>query len=456
MIKEKLENLIEHPAKLLAWGFAFIILTGALLLTLPFVTKNGQSIGFIDALFTATSAVCVTGLVTVTTADTWNLAGQIIVILLIQIGGLGVMTTATIGTFIAGRKISLRNRIAMKESLSEFGISGVVRLTQKIIYSTFIIELLGAFVLGFSFIPRYGIIKGAWFSLFHSISAFCNAGFDIIGPNSLADLNTVPGILIPISLLIYFGGIGFVVILELMGLLRREKLSFHSKFIIGMSLVLILVGTVFFFFSEGNNPDTIGNMSFGNKLQNAYFQSVTPRTAGYASFDQWKMRDSSMVMTEILMFIGGGPGSCAGGIKTATFGVILFTIYSIIKEKSDTEIFKHRISRETIHKAFTVFIIGVLLITTAFLLLMITETPQIVDGVRVNRPDLILFELFSAFGTVGLGAGITNLYSVFGKLILITVMYFGRVGPMTLLSAIMLNGKERHAIRYPEGRINIG
>lgn len=448
MFREKLEEIQLHPGRFLIIGFLTVILMGGLLLSTPFVTSDGQAVPMIDAFFTATTSVCVTGLVTLDTSATWNVLGQVIIMLLIQIGGLGVMTTATIGTFIVGKKITLRNRMIIKESLSEYSISGVVRMTRKIIQATFLIELLGASVLSYTFVPMYGWIKGLWFSLFHAVSAFCNAGIDLIGPYSILPFNTQASLTLTIAMLILLGGIGFSVILDVMHKLHKDSLTLHTKLVLSVTGILLAFGMVFFLLSEFNNPLTLGPMTWGDKLQNAFFQSVTPRTAGYSTMNQWEMTRQSQIVTQVLMFIGGSPGSTAGGIKTVTFGLIMLTVLSVIKGRYDTELFGRRINKETVNRAYVVFVIGLSVVFIPLMLLVLLN-PEL-------DPFKIMFETVSAFGTVGLTAGITAQFTGFSKVILMVTMFFGRLGPLTILMAIAERAHDRNSIRYPEGKVNLG
>lgn len=448
MFREKFNDIQLHPGRFLVIGFFSVILMGGLLLSTPFVTQSGRAVPMIDAFFMATTSVCVTGLVTVDTSATWNLLGQIIIMILIQIGGLGVMTTATIGTFIVGKKITLRNRMIIKESMSEYSVSGVVRMTRKIIQATFLIEFLGACILSFTFVPVYGWSKGLWFSLFHAISSFCNAGIDLIGPYSIKPFATEAPLTLTIAALIILGGIGFSVILDVMHKLHKDPLSLHTKLVLTVTASLIGFGMLFFLISEYNNPLTLGPMAFGDKLENAFFQAVTPRTAGYATINQWEMTRHSQIITQILMFIGGSPGSTAGGIKTVSFGLIIATVYSVIKGRYDTEIYGRRISKDTVNRAYTVLVIGLSVVFIPLMLLVLLN-PEL-------DPFKIMFETISAFGTVGLTAGITPQFSQFSKVILMVTMFFGRVGPLTILMAIAERAHDRNLIRYPEGRVNLG
>ena len=434
-----------NPPRILALGFMLLIIIGALLLNLPIASQNGESIGFINALFTSASAVCVTGLVVVNTATHWTLFGQTVIILLIQMGGLGIMTMATIVAMISGRKISLKERLVIKEQLNQETLSGLVKLTKYVIYLTFFIEGIGALFLSIKFIPQFGLIKGIWFSVFHAVSAFCNAGFDIMG-NSLMNYNNSVLVMLTVASLIVLGGIGFGVILDVVRNRKWKKLSLHSKLAISFTVFLILFGTIIFYILESNNPLTMQEFTFKEKTLASLFASITPRTAGFNSIDVAGMNQSSTLLTIILMFIGGSPGSTAGGVKTVTMLVLIISTISIIKGERDVEVFKRRIPYETIFKSIAIIMIGIALVFFVTFILTLTEDQEFLN---------ILFETTSAFGTVGLSRGITSELSDAGKVILTLTMYSGRVGPLTLAFAV--GYKEEHKrFRYAEGNITVG
>jgi len=448
-MNNKMQKIELRPGQVLGLGFGVIILIGAILLSLPIASNNGTSIGLVNALFTATSAVCVTGLVVVDTGTYWTVFGKTIILLLIQIGGLGFMTMATAGAFIMGRRIGLRNRLIMQEALNQMSLSGIVRLTKYVILTTFAIEGIGALLLSFKFIPTFGFPKGIAFSLFHSISAFCNAGFDIMGNyTSLTAFVTDPLVNIVIMGLILVGGIGFSVIIDVVRNRKYRKLSVHTKLVLVTSGVLLLIGFVLFLVIEWNNPATLGELSIPGKIIGALFQSVTPRTAGFNTIPIDQLETPSKLITMVLMFIGGSPGSTAGGIKTTTLGIIFLTILMVIRGKDDIEFSFRRISKDTANKALAVFSIVLTLALTIMILLSITEP-------HLEFTD-IMFEVFSALGTVGLSTGITSSLSVAGKLIIALAMFFGRVGPLTMVIALTRRGKRKSLVRYPEGKVSVG
>jgi len=441
------KNKDLNPSIVLVIGFATVIFIGAILLNLSIASQNNQSVGFVNALFTSTSAICVTGLIVVNTAAHWTIFGQIVIMALIQIGGLGFMTMATLLALVMGKRIGLKTRIIMQEELGQFTISGVVRLTIRIIQATFIIEGIGAILLAIKFIPEYGLGKGIYFGIFHSISAFCNAGFDIIG-NSLENYVESPIINFTIMGLIILGGIGFTVVIDVIKTKKIKNFSVHTKIVLVMTGSLILSGFIFFFLLEYNNV-TINGLSLPNKMLAAMFQSVTPRTAGFNTISTEALRDSSKFLTIIYMFIGGSPGSTAGGIKTATFGVILFGIYAEIIGKEDVEFARRRISAETVSRSLAILMIALTIVSIVAIMLSLTEFGfEFLD---------ILFETVSAFGTVGLSTGLTGDLSTAGKIIISITMFLGRLGPITVATAIA----ERHTgkkalIRYPEGKVFVG
>ncbi len=437
-----------QPTQVLAYSFFFLIILGGLLLSLPISSSSGEFTPFIDSLFTATSALCVTGLTVVETAAHWNTFGKIIILLLIQIGGLGIMTTVSIGIFAAGSKVSLHSRFIMKESFGETGISGVVRLTRAVLLFTFTTELLGAILLSIAFSKTMPWAQAISYGVFHSISSFCNAGFDIIGSNSLIDYGSNWLVILPVMFLIVVGGLGFTVLLDLWSYRSRRKLSLHSKLVLWLTLILIILGFLSFYFLEYDNPSTLAGMNFQDQVAHSLFQSVTTRTAGYATLDQAELKESSLMLTNLLMFVGGSPASTAGGVKTTTIAVVLFSVLSVIKGKRDTEVLRRSISHDTLRKTLALLMIGILLIFTTSFLLSIVE-----EGTPLNK---IVFETVSALGTVGLSTGITGSLHAVSKLLLMVLMFFGRVGPITMMVAIGRRIQDRDLIHYPKERIHIG
>jgi len=448
MERKLLKKIRLNPVQILAIGFAIVILTGAILLTLPISSADGTNTSFIDCIFTATSAVCVTGLVTLDTGTHWNYFGKTVIITLIQIGGLGFMSFATLLSLILGKKITLRERLIMQESMNTFNLQGLVKLAKYVLIFTFSVELMGGLLLSTQFIPEFGLAKGIYYSIWHSISAFCNAGFDLIGGfSSLTGYSENIVIILTIGSLIAVGGLGFIVWSEIYNYKGLKKMSTHSKLVILMTTILIFGGALLMFLFEFKNPSTLQPLSIKGKIINAWFASVTPRTAGFNSIPTDGMTTAGKFLTIILMFIGGSPGSTAGGIKTSTFGVLVMTVISVIKGREDTEIFKKRIPRDIVYKSLAVIIVGLLLVITVTMLLSITEI-----GASF---EYLLYEVTSAFGTVGLTLGLTTKLTSIGKILLALTMYCGRVGPLTVVLALTRN-KRNSGIRYPEDKIIVG
>jgi len=449
-LKEKLvDKNTLNPAQILVLGFLGIILLGGLLLSTPFVTQTGEASGLLTGIFTATSAVCVTGLVVVDTGTHWNMGGQIIILMLIQIGGLGIMTMATSVALIVGRKITLRSRLIMQEALNQFTLQGVVRLTKYIILMTLFIEAVGAVFLSIRFMDYYDTGTAIFYGIFHSISAFCNAGFDLIGNGqSLTPFVMDTTFNIIIMALIILGGLGFTVIMDVIKVKKFRRFTLHTKVVLVMTALLLLVGFVLFFVMEYNNSATFGDLPMQDKLTAAMFQSVTTRTAGFNSVDLSQMYDSSKLLTVSLMFVGGSPGSTAGGVKTTTIAIVILLIISVVRNRDDVECFKKRISKDNVNRALTVVGIGISLLFTIPFLLSITE----------KGTDFItlLFEAVSALGTVGLSLGFTSQLSVPGQLIIIFTMFAGRVGALTIVFALASKNKQKALIRYPVSKISVG
>ena len=435
-------------SQIIVIGFAIVILIGGILLNLPIASINNENVGFLNSIFTATSAVCVTGLVVVDTGTYWTTFGKIVIMLLIQIGGLGFMSVATLGAMLIGKKISLRERLIIKESLNQSTLSGVVKLTRQMLYGTFFIEFIGALMLSFKFVPVYGLKKGIFYSVFHSVSAFCNAGFDLIGGGRSLIPFVDSGIVnITIMLLIILGGLGFTVIFDVVAKRSFRKLNLHSKIVITLSFILIAISFALFFIMESSNPDTMENLSIKGKVLASLFQSVTPRTAGFNTIDLAGMENSSKLLTIILMFIGGSPASTAGGIKTSTLAILILAVRTLIVGKENVEIFGRRISYRAVNKSLAVVFIGLFVVISGTMILSLTEPAQ--DFLT------ILFETVSAFGTVGLSLGMTSSMSNIGKILIIFTMFIGRVGSLTILLALASNEK-KSLYNYPEEKVIVG
>lgn len=441
-------NIKLKGVQILALGFILVILIGALLLTLPIATTSGESTNFLDALFTSTSAVCVTGLIVVDTGTYWNMFGQTVIMILIEIGGLGFMSFTTLIAIILGKKITLRERLILQDAMNTFNIQGLVKMVKYVLVFTVSVQFFGALLLSTQFVPQYGIAKGMFYSIFHSISAFCNAGFDILGNfSSLTSYNSNVVVIMVISALIIIGGLGFTVWSELYNSKSLRKVSLHSKMVILMTTILVLGGTVLMFLFEHNNVNTISNMSFIDKVMNSFFASVTPRTAGFNSIPTDGMTTAGQFLTIILMFIGGSPGSTAGGIKTTTIGILIVTVICVIRGREDSEVFKRRFNKDLVYRAFTLLFIGVGLVIVVTMLLSYTE-----KGASFMA---LFYETVSAFGTAGLSLGLTSELSSVGRVLIIIMMYLGRVGPLTVVLSITKK-KVSSGVKYPEGKILIG
>ncbi|MEA5026699.1 MAG: TrkH family potassium uptake protein [Erysipelotrichaceae bacterium] len=451
---KKLRHIREviKPTQILAIGFFTVILTGALLLMLPISTNSGH-LSFLDAFFTATSATCVTGLVVVDTGTYFTFFGQVIIILLIQLGGLGFMTVATFLFIASGKRISLKERMTMAESLGESQLQGVLKLALNILKVTFLVEFLGALLLAIRFIPTYGTATGIWYSVFHSISAFCNAGFDLIGRYmSFTGYVSDPLLSLTIMALIIIGGLGFGVVMELFRKKNLRNLRVHSKIILTMTVVLILGGTVLFLLFEYSNPLTLGKLPFWDKVLAASFQSVTTRTAGFNSIDQLAMHDSSKLLSVMLMFIGGSPAGTAGGIKTSTIAVLFLITKALIKNRSDVEAYGKRLGNSILRKALAIFLIGLTALIVAVIIISINEQNTLVgQSGFLNQ----LFEAVSAIGTVGLSTGITGNASDLTLIVLCILMFMGRVGLLTIAFAFGSKSEESY-LKYPEEDILVG
>ena len=447
------------PAQILVIGFFVIIVIGGCLLALPIASQNNQSIPFLDALFTATSAVCVTGLVVVNTYAHWTLFGKVVIICLIQIGGLGFMTLVSMIFVLLGKKITLKDRLIMQEALSQDTTAGIVKFTKQIVKGTFIVEGVGALLLAIKFVPEYGVLKGLWYSVFHSISAFCNAGFDIIGHENLTPYRGSIIVNMTVMSLIILGGLGFGVWMDVihgfkMKLQAKNKftwkqifhrLTLHTKLVLVISSYLIVIGFIFFFIAEYRNAETLGLLTFKDKILAALFQSVSPRTAGFNTIALDAMRDASKFMTIILMFIGGSPAGTAGGIKTIAVGILVLCAISTIKGKDSTEVFERRIPAKAILRSLAVIMIALGVVLGITIILSFTEDAQFID---------LLFEATSGFATVGLTLGITPSLSFIGKIIIIMDMFIGRLGPVTMAVAIIIRqGNHKNTIQYPEEKV---
>ncbi len=433
------------PAQFLVLGYLFVITIGTFLLMLPQASTTRGSIGFLTALFTATSATCVTGLIVVNTSTAFTVFGQVVIMALIQVGGLGIMTMSTLIALILGKKISLKERILIQEDLNQFKISGLLRLIQYVIALTLTIQGIGAIFLFIRLRYDYSIFRSIYFSIFHAISAFNNAGFDLFG-TSLEGYFGDPIINLTIISLIVLGGLGFAVIVELLGWEGKKKFSLQTKLVLTVTGLLTIVSFAIIFVLETGNLNTIADASLGDKIISSFFLSITPRTAGFNTIPTGSLRSTTLFFIVIAMFIGASPGSTGGGIKTTTFGLIVVTAFNKIKNKKDIEFYKRRVDYEVVFKALTIILLALMIVLMMTFILTITEDGQFLE---------ILFEVVSAFGTVGLSTGITGELTSIGRVLIIITMFLGRVGPLTL--ALALGQKVKHGkYRYPEEKIMVG
>lgn len=459
-MRQKKKNIRWNTMRILTVGFFGVILAGAFLLWLPIC--NQEPIAFMDALFTSTSAVCVTGLVTIVPAAQFTVVGKVVLLILIQIGGLGVIGCATAFFLLLKKRITLRERVVMQESYSMDGLGGVVGMVRKVILGTFVVEGVGVLLYAFQFVPEYGLLRGAAYAVFHAVSAFCNAGIDILGADSLAGYAGNPLVNFTTMMLVVLSGIGFVVWYDVIGNVRRiykkevpkkwwfTRLKLHSKLAIVTTLVLLLVGTLAVFLMEYSNPDTLGGMPLGDKVMASMFQSVTTRTAGFYTISQGALHEESKLVSSILMFIGGSPGGTAGGVKTTTIAMLVLWCITLIRGGKDAECFGRKITVSNFRTGFAV-------VTLAFLILMGgTLAILMIEKDSVAMTD-VLFETSSAIGTVGLTADLTPQLKRVSQVIIMFLMYVGRIGPMTL--ALSFAGKQNPKDKLrelPQERIMVG
>ena len=452
MKKQRLRVSTTH---IILLSFLIAILIGAVLLSLPISSADGKPTSFLDALFTATTSTCVTGLVVTPTVSSWSVFGQIIILILIQIGGLGVITIMSGMMILLHKKMGIGDRLLLQDAFNLNSLSGLVRFVKKVVTGTLIIEGIGALLYMTVFIPEFGA-KGIWISVFTSVSAFCNAGIDIIAENSLCNYVLNPIINIVTCALIILGGIGYIVwwdVLRVLKLARTKKVKFfrdlalHSKIAITATLILIFVGAAFIFAFEYNNPQTMGDYTLLQKIEVSLFQSVTTRTAGFATVPQENLTNASAIVCLLLMFIGGSPVGTAGGIKTVTFAVIIVAAIASIRNKEDTEVFGRQLTKQAVSKAVAV--------TCMSFIIMFTSTVLLSAVTDANALDIV-YETVSATATVGLTRNLTVSLDSIGKLIIIITMYLGRVGPISLAVAFKRSKDNQNIVRNPIEEISVG
>ena len=451
----KKRNFSLSTTQVILLSFLVTILIGSVLLALPVSSQSGVPVPYIDALFTATTSTCVTGLVTVTTFSSWSVFGQAVILLLIQVGGLGIITIMSGFMIMFNKKMGIGDKLLIQDAFNLNTMSGLAEFVKKILFGTLIIECAGALLYLPVFVPQFGA-RGIWISVFNSVSAFCNAGIDIIGSNSLCDYATNPLVNLVTSLLIILGGIGYIVWWDVLRVIKSRNsknrhifkhLTLNSKIAIAASLSLIFGGGILFFIFEFNNPLTIGDLSLFDKIQVSLFQSVTTRTAGFASVPQENLTGASAIVSLILMFIGGSPVGTAGGVKTVTAVVLFCSAFSTIRNKNTASVFQRTVSTGSIRKAVAVVaMFFVILLSSSVLLASVTDA-AVID---------ILYETASATATVGLSRNLTASLGLFGKIIITVTMYFGRVGPISLAVALGSGNETQNIVSNPIEDIIIG
>jgi trk system potassium uptake protein TrkH len=429
------------------YGFCGFIALGAAILTLPVASADAHWTPVLDALFTSTSAVCVTGLVVVDTGRYWSTFGQVIILVLVQLGGFGFMTSSTLLLLLMRREATLRERTLLRESLGSGGIGSAWQLARNIIVFTLVVEAIGALILSIAFMGEVEPGQAIWWGVFHAVSAFNNAGFDLVGGfRSLVPFNQQPQILLPIACLIILGGISYTVIADLLERSRLVRLALDSKLVLVTSAALVVLGTAGVLFTERSNPETLGDMSLGPRLLNAVFTAVTPRTAGFNSLDTRAITESGLWVLIALMFVGGAAGSTAGGIKVQTFSLLFCAILSAVRGRSEVEAFGRRVPNPQVLRAVAVAMLALAVVFVVAFALTLTEQARFL---------YLLFEAFSAFGTVGMSTGITPDLTPASRIIVCLTMFAGRLGPLTLVLALAAR-ERRRVYHWPEEAIRIG
>lgn len=450
---KKSKKISLSTTHIIMLSFVCAIAAGSILLALPISSATGEAVPYIDALFTAVTSTCVTGLVTVTTAETWSVFGQIVILVLIQAGGLGIITVMSGIMILLNRKFGLNDSVLIHDAFNLNTLSGLSDFVKRVFKGTAIVEGVGALIYMTVFVPEFGI-RGIWISIFNSVSAFCNAGIDIIGSDSLCPYVKNPVINLVTCALIIMGGIGYIVWWDVIRVMKKHGrnkplrfLTLHSKIAIVSTAVLILSGAVLIFIFEYGNPLTAGSFNIFEKIQLSLFQSVTTRTAGFATVPQENLTDSSALVCLVLMFIGGSPVGTAGGIKTVTFAVLVITALSAIRNKNNTEIFSRAISTHTVRKALSVALMSFGIMTFSTLFLSAVTGADTLD---------VIYETVSATATVGLTRNLTTALDTAGKIIIMITMYLGRVGPISLAVAFNLRKENLNTVRCPEEEISVG
>ena len=432
-------------------SFLAVIVLGSILLSLPVSSADGEPVAYLDALFTATTATCVTGLVTVPTVSAWSVFGQAVILVLIQVGGLGVITVMSAVMLMLNKRMGIGDRLLLQDAFNLNSLSGIIRFVKRVLLGTVLVEGLGALLYMTVFVPEFGV-KGVWISVFTAVSAFCNAGMDILAENSLCDYAADPVINLVTSLLIVLGGIGYIVWWDVMGLTGRKRrgwrhLTLHSKIAIAATLILIFGGGLLILLFEYHNPLTIGKLPLMDKIQVSLFQSVTTRTAGFATVPQQDLTNATSILCLFLMFVGGSPVGTAGGIKTVTLVVLAVSALATIQNRQEVSLFDRNISKQAVSKAVAVTMMSFAIAFASTLLLSAVTDADALD---------ILFETISATATVGLSRDLTPHLNAAGKAVIIGTMYLGRVGPISLALALNANKKHQNLIKNPTEEISVG
>ncbi len=449
MKKQKIKLSTTH---IILLSFFIAILAGTLLLMLPVSSADGESAHFSDALFTATTATCVTGLVTVPTVSSWSVFGHIVILVLIQIGGLGIITVMAGVALLLHRKMGLSDTVLIQDAFNLNTLSGLGNFIKKVILGTFVVEGVGALLYMTVFVPEFGV-RGVWISVFNSVSAFCNAGIDIISENSLSEYVSNPVVNFTTCFLIIFGGLGFIVWWDIARVMKKRTrhpfrfLTLHSKIALCVTSILLLSGTVLFLILEYDNQNTLGTLSLFDKLQASFFQSTTLRTAGFATIPQENFTDASAFVSLVFMFVGGSPVGCAGGVKTVTIAVLIATAAASVRSRNDASLFNRRISKETVLKALAVVMTSLAIVFLSAFILLVKNAGSFID---------VLYEAVSATATVGLSRGITSSFDTFSKVVVCFTMYFGRVGPISLALSFASTRKKQNIIENPVEDVSVG
>ena len=454
-----MKRRVLSSSQIIPIGFLLLIAIGTVLLMLPFATATGTPASLLTALFTSTTSVCVTGLVVVDTFSYWSGFGKAVILLLIQAGGLGIVAVSSSLFLLLRKSFTIRNRAILRDAFDLDSLQGVLRFLRKVILGVLLIEGVGTILYAFAFVPEYGFFRGLWYALFHSVSAFCNAGLDLIGPSSLLPYQGNAYVLIVTMLLIVVGGLGYIVWFDSYTTAKEtakhrfgicwffRHLGEHTKLVLWTTAILIVLGTVGTLLLEYRNDATLGALPWSGKILNALFQSVTYRTAGFSAIPQNGLSDGSVLFGSILMFIGGSPMGTAGGIKTVTLAVLLLSALSYVRGRADAVVFRRRIPPELVRKAAAILFFSLMLSLLSSILLVAFDGAAIPDA---------MFEVFSATGTVGLSRGLTPHLSVFGRILIILCMYLGRIGPISLALFFHTDLSGGKNIRYAQGRYYVG